>query len=207
MGNGYEFETNTKYNREENISMDVKLNKTCYSPLEIIEGNIILKGKKDKKEAKLSDTIVNIRLYEKQKYKYYKSKSNYQTHNFEIITVKVSESLNINKKTFNFTDFKGKDLNQGIIIPFQFQVPECASPSLYISDDSTTYIKHFLFVEFPSIKALKTNMIIVKNNIKLPLQKPLFVKKIFRKKKWLLDNRGFFIATVNLPSNAFAYSE
>jgi hypothetical protein len=50
-------------------------------------------------------------------------------------------------------------------------------------------------------------MIIVKNNIKLPLQKPLFVKKIFRKKKWLLDNRGFFIATVNLPSNAFAYSE
>jgi len=182
MGFGYEFETDKTNNREKNISMKVKLYKTCYSPWKIIEGNIIIKGKEDLKETNLSDTFMKMRLYEKQSYIYNISDYNYQTHKIESKTVEESEGKDINIKTFNFSDFKGKDLKHEIIIPFQFQVPENASPSLYISDDSTTYIKHYLFVDFPSIKAFKTNMIIVKNNIKLPLQKPLHVQKIFRKK-------------------------
>lgn len=207
-----EFENDEKYNKEENISMNVKLNKTCYSPGEFIEGKIILKEKKCIKETNLLVTSVNIRLYEKHEYSYITYKYNYQMKRDEPQSEKEEEIKNVNEKQYNFSEFKGKDLNQEIIIPFTFQIGENAFPSLYLYNDSA-FVKHYLRIDFPFIKAYKTKIIIIKNNKffspngQLTLQEPFSIQKTFNKKKWMFANKGFFMATVNLPSNAFSYSQ
>ena len=91
-----EFENNENYNKEENVSMNITLNKTCYSPGEFIEGFISLKGKKNINETNLSDTFVKMRLYEVHEYRYNIYKFN-QKNQLEIEVKDESEQKDINK--------------------------------------------------------------------------------------------------------------
>ena len=77
--------------------------------------------------------------------------------------------------------------------------------------NSSTFIKHYLCVEFPSIQAKKTTIIVIKNppyfsNYNRLYQSPAMCYKEIKKSK-LFFSQGSFTASLKLQKNAFAYDE
>ena len=156
---GYDFETDKKYNFEKNVSMIFELNKTCFSKGEIITGNIILSAKEGLIQTQLLNPYAVMTLEEKH---YYEYKEYYYDNSRKTTSSKNKEE--IENKTIlsipmDFSNFNGANILTGIQIPFQLKVPETAYPSCFF--ESTAYVKHFLILDFHSIQARKTNIIII----------------------------------------------
>ena len=207
---GYDFETDKKYNFENNVSMIFELNKTCFSKGEIITGNIILSAKEGLIQTQLLNPYAVMTLEEKH---YYEYKEYYYDNSRKTTSSKNKEE--IENKTIlsipmDFSNFNGANILTGIQIPFQLKVPETAYPSCFF--ESTAYVKHFLILDFHSIQARKTNIIIIKNNIYFSnynglLKAPIIYYKEITKYKYAFFNYGSFKATATLPKNIFSYNE
>lgn len=208
MGN--DFETDKNYNFEKNVSMIVELNKTCYSSGEIITGTIILSAKEGLIQTQLLNPYAMITLEEKHYYEY--TEMVYDYINKKSTSKKKIEQENkpLLSIPMDFSNFIGANILTGIQIPFQFKIPETAYPSCFF--DSTTYVKHFLILDFHSIGARKTNIIVIKNNIYFSnynglLKAPASYSKEITKYKYGFFNYGSFNATATLPKNIFSYNE
>ena len=207
---GYDFETDKNYNYEKNVSMSFELNKTCYSKGEIITGTIILSAKEGLAQTQLLNPYAMITLEEKHYYEYTEIFYDYINKRSSTKKKEEQENKTLLSIPMDFSNFNGANILTGIQIPFQLKVPETAYPSCFF--DSTTYVKHFLIIDFHSIDARKTNIIIIKNNIHFSnfnglLKTPALYSKEMKKYKYGFFNYGSFNATVTLPKNIFSYNE
>lgn len=206
---GYDFESDKKYNIEKFVSMTIQLNKTCYSPGEYVNGTIILKPKEGLQQPLLQDTNATLYLTEFFYYRYYESQYDPVKKRNESVAKDAEESIPLLTLPMNFSNFYNANIMTTVNIPFQIQIPMNCYPSCIF--DSTTYVKHYLAIDFPSIMAKKTEIIVIKNNSYFSkynglYQEPAVCYKETTKRK-LFVSQGSFSANLKLPRNTFSYDE
>ena len=151
MGNNNPYKN--KYNEEKEVKLDITLNKVCYLPGEQIIGNLYIQPKSGINETILNDTNVTIKIIQLQYYSYTEGSGEDER------TISGSDEKDILIENFDFVNFKGANILSGIKISFSIKIPLNIHASLIFNGD---YVKHYLFVEFPGIKAKRAIMIIIK---------------------------------------------
>ena len=201
MGNNNAFKT--KYNNEKEVKLDITLNKICYLPGEQITGNLDIQPKNGINETILNDTNATIKIIQLQYYSYTVGSGDDET------TISESDEKDILIQNFDFINFKGANILSGINISFSINIPLNVHASLIYYGN---YVKHFLLVDFPGIKAKRTIMIIIKrfekfsNENKL-LRIPANAFGDFYKKKKFSYKGGKVTCLLKLPKNRFYYFE
>ena len=196
---GYDFETDKEFNIEKNVSMTLELNKTCFSKGEYVYGSIILRPKEGLQQTLLTSPYATLYLTEYFYYKYTESQYDPAHKNNRYVTKVAEENIPLLTLPLNFSNFQNANIMTTITIPFQVQIPLNCYPSCIF--DSTSYVKHYLSIDFPSIQAKKTAIIIIKNNSHFStynglLQTPAVCFKETTKHK-LFFSQGSFTASIN----------
>jgi len=145
--------------------MNIELKKTCYSKGEIIQGNLYICAKNTPSPRVILNPFAEITLREHHYYEYNKSEYNSRKQQNEVVKVQEEENVILVNENLRFSNNNELNIANGYIIPFEIKVPIMAYPSCIF--DSTSYVKHYLSINFPSIYAKKTVVIIIKNNISI----------------------------------------
>lgn len=207
---GYDFDTDRNYNFENSVSMIIELGKTCFSPGEILNGGIILKPKESSLLKYLETPIATLYLTEHAYYTYSESEYNPRTGRNEYVSKVAEEYYPILNNPLNFSNFINADMSNTLKLPFSIQIPLRIYPSCYFS--SSTYVKHYLTIDFPSIGAKKSVIIVIKNpqyfsTYNHLYQSPAVCYKETTKHSMIFFSKGSFSASLKLEKNAFAYDE
>ena len=209
MGNENNLDFNFKYNYDSQVSLTITLSKICYSKGETVSGTMFLKTKPYLQETVLFNPQASISLVE------YRNSGDPEA-NFNIYYGGQSTKINSKDQKTYFTypldlaAYHGANLFVGINIDFFVLLPtECKSSCII---DDNTYIKHFIVIDFPSIRAKKSEPIIIKNNKYYTLenklyQSPIIAKLETSKHKYAIFNKGEIKASLTLPKNSFKYNE
>ena len=212
MGTEYQFEKDVKYNYESNISMKLEINKTCYSKGEILKGTLFLTPKSYLYQSQLLDPYVEIKLEEMHYFQYdEKVRNNDKKINPSTITEEEEENITVLSENLSFPNYRGLNITlDGLKIPFEVKIPQTAYPSCIF--ESTAFVRHFFSVNFPSIGAKKTLVIVIKNNIYFSayngkLKSPVFIQKEISKHTFIFFNSGSFKFSITIPKNFFSYEE
>lgn len=188
---------NPRFNKENNFSVIINLDKTCYFKGDVIKGNIILQPQDVvKKSLLLYPITANATLLE--------------IHNY-LNGGNVTEENILFKYPLKIQKFEGSEIINGKKIPFEFQIPDNVYPSLIIIDRNS-YIRHILVIDFSSIEVKKSIMIIIKNEQYYSpfnglYKSPIEVTHSTTKHKFALFYVGSISGKVKLEKNAFAYDE
>lgn len=145
-----------KYNFEKDIQLEIKLNKACYFPGELINGNLELKPKdsiKDSDFNNFNNTLALVKIIQIQWYWYTEG------YGEDEYTVTVSDESNIFEDNIDFINFKGANITLGLAIPFSIKIPFNVHLSCFIG---SYYVKHFISFDLPGIDANKILMIFIK---------------------------------------------
>ena len=206
MGNELiNLEDKNLYNYYSQISMNIFLSKTCYFRGEMINGHIFLIAKEELEDHNLKSPSATITLREVQHYELTPLDidiyDNQNQNNEEIVLLKYP---------INFSNIEGENLSLGIKIPFQCQIPENCLPTCVF--EPTSYISHFLDIEFTSIKAKKTSIIVIKNSNYFSIENnlykaPAIARLETSKHEYGIFSKGSFSASIKLPKNCFTYDE
>ena len=209
MGNQNDLDYNFKYNYDSQVALTINLSKICYSKGETISGSMFLKTKPYLQETILLNPQASISLEE------YSNYGDPET-DFDIYCGGSTTKINSKSKKTYFTysldlaAYHGANLFVGININFFVLLPtECRSSCII---DDNTYIKHFIVIDFPSIRAKKSEPIIIKNNKYYSLENKLYksptiAKLETSKHKYAIFNKGEIKASLTLAKNSFKYNE
>ena len=208
MGNKNDTEYNFKYNYDSQVSFIISLTKISYSKGETVTGTMFLKTKPYLQETILYNPQASISFIEFQH-------SGEQETDFDIYGSPSNNKLSKQEKIY-FTyplylfAYNGANLYAGVNINFFVNLPKECSSSCFI--DNNTYIKHFILIDFPTIRAKKSEAIIIKNTKYYTLENKLYKTPIISKletskHKYAVFNMGEIKATMTLSKNSFKYNE
>ena len=197
-------------NPENDISLDIELNKTCFSKDEYIYGIIVLTPKKNSIIKEFLNPYALISIQEKQNYEYLDS--SYDQENDEIKPTKksINEFKTLIKTQYNFSDYLNSSMFPCLKIQFRIKVPNNAYPSCLF--DKNTFVIHYLTIEFESLKAKKSEIIIIKNSPYFTkenglLKIPAVYKHILTKHKYVIFDCGYMEVKITLEKNICPYNE
>ena len=209
MGNNNDIDYNFKYNYDSQVSLTISLSKVCYSKGETISGAMYLKTKPYLQETILYNPQAEVSLIE------YQHSGEPET-DYNIYNESSNNKNKPKKEKIYFTypldlhAYNGANLFVGININFFVKLPEEMGSTCII--DNNTYIKHYLVINFPSIKAKKSEPIIIKNTKYYSFENKLYKSPVISKletskHKYAIFNMGEIKASLTLPKNSFKYSE
>ena len=208
MGNKNDTEYNFKYNYDSQVSFIISLTKISYSKGETVTGTMFLKTKPYLQETILYNPQASISFIEFQH-------SGEQETDFDIYGSPSNNKLSKKEKIYftyplNLFAYNGANLYAGVNINFFVNLPKECSSSCFI--DNNTYIKHFILIDFPTIRAKKSEAIIIKNTKYYTLENKLYKTPIISKletskHKYAVFNMGEIKATMTLSKNSFKYNE
>ena len=189
------------YNLEQDIMLNIILNKSCYFPGESINGYLNIQPKKGLKEIIFNDTSTIFTINQLQEYSY--------IIDCEEGPRAFKEDKDILVNRIDFINFKGANIASSINIPFSFQIPMNILPSIYVDGH---FIKHFICFELPGINAKRSINIIIKayqiytfeNKL---LKMPAIGFGDFYKKKKSEYKGGKVSCLLKIPKNSFNYLE
>ena len=197
-------------NPENDISLDIELNKTCFSKDEYIYGIIVLTPIKNSIIKKFLNPYALISIQEKQNYEYLDS--SYDQENDEIKPTKksINEFKTLIKTQYNFSNYLNSSMIPCLKIQFRIKVPNNAYPSCLF--DKNTFVIHYLTIEFESLKAKKSKIIIIKNSPYFTkenglLKIPAIYKHILTKHKYVIFDCGYMEVKITLKKNICPYNE
>ena len=197
-------------NPENDISLDIELNKTCFSKDEYIYGIIVLTPKINSFIKEFLNPYALISIQEKQNYEYLDS--SYDQENDEIKPTKksINEFKTLIKTQYNFSDYLNSSMIPCLKIQFRIKVPNNAYPSCLF--DKNTFVIHYLTIEFESLKAKKSEIIIIKNSPYFTkenglLKIPAIYKHILTKHKYVIFDCGYMEVKIALEKNICPYNE
>lgn len=208
MGNKNDTEYNFKYNYDSQVSFIISLTKISYSKGETVTGTMFLKTKPYLQETILYNPQASISFIEFQH-------SGEQETDFDIYGSPSNNKLSKQEKIYftyplNLFAYNGANLYAGVNVNFFVNLPKECSSSCFI--DNNTYIKHFILIDFPTIRAKKSEAIIIKNTKYYTLENKLYKTPIISKletskHKYAVFNMGEIKATMTLSKNSFKYNE
>ena len=197
-------------NPENDISLDIELNKTCFSKDEYIYGIIVLTPKINSFIKEFLNPYALISIQEKHNYEYLDS--SYDQENDEIKPTKksINEFKTLIKTQYNFSNYLNSSMIPCLKIQFRIKVPNNAYPSCLF--DKNTFVIHYLTIEFESLKAKKSEIIIIKNSPYFTkenglLKIPAIYKHILTKHKYVVFDCGYMEIKITLEKNICPYNE
>ena len=192
-----------KYNQENDVSLNISINKSCYDPGETISGYLDIQPKYNINQTIFNDTQAIFKITQLQQYDYSVGSGEDES------TIYVNEDSDIFTLDKHFDYFCGANILVGIKIPFSIQIPLEIQPTLYYSG---YYIKHFFSVELPGIKAKKSLIILIKEHKMYTIENkllkmPAFGFGDFYKKKKGEYKGGKVSCLLEIPKNSFTFNE
>ena len=139
------------FNEEENLSIIISLPKSCYYPGEMLSGKVILQVKTNKISSTFNFTNSIITINQYQQYEFY----------YDNILLTQKNKKNILTQPYHFKKYKDRSLLIPLSLPFNIYIPIDIAPTLLFEE--TSFIRHYLSIEFPQIKCKKTIGIIIQN--------------------------------------------
>jgi len=199
-----------KFNFENEVSLSIELEKTCFSQGELINGTIILTPKPNSTITELITPFAKVSFLEKQCYEFLET---YRENDSDIINPnrKLTKELKyLGLYSKDFSKYKNAKMIPNLKIPFQIKVPNNAYPSCFF--EKNAFVIHFLICEFESLKVKKSIPFIIKNNYYFSkennlLQIPAIYRKDITKYKFGLFSCGNFAVMVTLDKNICPYIE
>ena len=192
-----------QYNKENDVILNIILNKTCYFPGEFITGSLVIRPKIGLKETIFDNTSAIFNILQFQQYHYTVGSDEDEK------TIYIEDKTVILCLNIDFINFKGSNILTGINIPFSFQIPSNILPTVYFYG---YYIKHFICFELPGIKAKRSLMIIIKEFQSFTLENKLLRMPAigfgdFYKKRKSNYRGGKVSYLLKIPKNSFSYLE
>ena len=197
-------------NPENDISLDIELNKTCFSKGEYIYGIIVLTPKINSFIKEFLNPYALISIQEKHNYEYLDSSYDQEKDEIKPTKKSINEFKTLIKTQYNFSDYLNSSMIPCLKIQFRIKVPNNAYPSCLF--DKNTFVIHYLTIEFESLKAKKSEFIIIKNSPYFTkenglLKIPAVYKHILTKHKYVIFDCGYMEVKITLEKNICPYNE
>ena len=197
-------------NPENDISLDIELNKTCFSKDEYIYGIIVLTPKINSFIKEFLNPYALISIQEKHNYEYLDSSYDQEKDEIKPTKKSINEFKTLIKTQYNFSNYLNSSMIPCLKIQFRIKVPNNAYPSCLF--DKNTFVIHYLTIEFESLKAKKSEIIIIKNSPYFTkenglLKIPAVYKHILTKHKYVIFDCGYMEVKITLEKNICPYNE
>ena len=205
-----DFYLGDEFNYENDVSLSIELDKTCYSKCEKINGTLILSPKQNSTHTELVNPYAKFSFIEKQCYEFLETFYEKDRDIIKPTRKNIEEIKILGSYPMNFSKYEKSNMLPNLKIPFQIMIPINAYPSLI--SDKNTYILHFLTCELESLKVKKSIPFIIKNNpyftkenklLKIPYE----TKQLIGKHKFAIISCGNFEVKINLEKNICPYNE
>lgn len=187
------------FNEEENLAITIDIPKTCYYPGEVLSGKIILQAKTNKISTVFNfiNAIFTINQYEQ--YQFYQDN----------IVITQKNKKNVLTYPYRFKKYKNRSLLMPLSLPFAIQIPIDIAPTLLY--ENTSFIRHFLSIQFTQIKCKKSIGIIIQNRQKISLKKELLKSSIEKfndiQKSLIFQKKSKIAYLFKTYKNSYAYNE
>ena len=205
-----DFYLGDEFNYENDVSLSIELDKTCYSKGEKINGTLILSPEQNSSHTELVNPYAKFSFIEKQCYEFLETFYEKDRDIIKPTRKNIEEIKILGSYPMNFSKYEKSNMLPNLKIPFQIMIPINAYPSLI--SDKNTYILHFLTCELESLKVKKSIPFIIKNNpyftkenklLKIPYE----TKQLIGKHKFAIISCGNFEVKINLEKNICPYNE
>lgn len=205
-----DFYLGDEFNYENDVSLSIELDKTCYSKGEKINGTLILSPEQNSTHTVLVNPYAKFSFIEKQCYEFLETFYEKDRDIIKPTRKNIEEIKILGSYPMNFSKYEKSKMLPNLKIPFQIMIPINAYPSLI--SDKNTYILHFLTCELESLKVKKSVPFIIKNNpyftkenklLKIPYE----TKQLIGKHKFAIISCGNFEVKINLEKNICPYNE
>ena len=205
-----DFYLGDEFNYENDVSLSIELDKTCYSKGEKINGTLILIPEQNSTHTELVNPYAKFSVIEKQCYEFLETFYEKDRDIIKPTRKNIEEIKILGSYPMNFSKYEKSKMLPNLKIPFQIMIPINAYPSLM--SDKNTYILHFLTCELESLKVKKSVPFIIKNNpyftkenklLKIPYE----TKQLIGKHKFAIISCGNFEVKINLEKNICPYNE
>ena len=205
-----DFYLGDEFNYENDVSLSIELDKTCYSKGEKINGTLILSPEQNSTHTELVNPYAKFSFIEKQCYEFLETFYEKDRDIIKPTRKNIEEIKILGSYPMNFSKYEKSNMLPNLKIPFQIIIPINAYPSLI--SDKNTYILHFLTCELESLKVKKSIPFIIKNNpyftkenklLKIPYE----TKQLIGKHKFAIISCGNFEVKINLEKNICPYNE
>ena len=205
-----DFYLGDEFNYENDVSLSIELDKTCYSKGEKINGTLILSPEQNSTHTELVNPYAKFSFIEKQCYEFLETFYEKDRDIIKPTRKNIEEIKILGSYPMNFSKYEKSKMLPNLKIPFQIMIPINAYPSLI--SDKNTYILHFLTCELESFKVKKSVPFIIKNNpyftkenklLKIPYE----TKQLIGKHKFAIISCGNFEVKINLEKNICPYNE
>lgn len=205
-----DFYLGDEFNYENDVSLSIELDKTCYSKDEKINGTLILIPEQNSTHTELVNPYAKFSFIEKQCYEFLETFYEKDRDIIKPTRKNIEEIKILGSYPMNFSKYEKSNMLPNLKIPFQIIIPANAYPSLI--SDKNTYILHFLTCELESLKVKKFIPFIIKNNpyftkenklLKIPYE----TKQLIGKHKFAIISCGNFEVKINLEKNICPYNE
>ena len=205
-----DFYLGDEFNYENDVSLSIELDKTCYSKGEKINGTLILSPEQNSAHTELVNPYAKFSFIEKQCYEFLETFYEKDRDIIKPTRKNIEEIKILGSYPMNFSKYEKSKMLPNLKIPFQIMIPINAYPSLI--SDKNTYILHFLTCEIESLKVKKSIPFIIKNNpyftkenklLKIPYE----TKQLIGKHKFAIISCGNFEVKINLEKNICPYNE
>jgi hypothetical protein len=205
-----DFYLGDEFNYENDVSLSIELDKTCYSKGEKINGTLILSPEQNSAHTELVNPYAKFSFIEKQCYEFLEIFYEKDRDIIKPTRKNIEEIKILGSYPMNFSKYEKSNMLPNLKIPFQIIIPINAYPSLI--SDKNTYILHFLTCELESLKVKKSIPFIIKNNpyftkenklLKIPYE----TKQLIGKHKFAIFSCGNFEVKINLEKNICPYNE
>ena len=205
-----DFYLGDEFNYENDVSLSIELDKTCYSKGEKINGTLILSPEQNSTHTELVNPYAKFSFIEKQCYEFLETFYEKDRDIIKPTRKNIEEIKILGSYPMNFSKYEKSKMLPNLKIPFQIMIPINAYPSLI--SDKNTYILHFLTCELESLKVKKSVPFIIKNNpyftkenklLKIPYE----TKQLIGKHKFAIISCGNFEVKINLEKNICPYNE
>ena len=205
-----DFYLGDEFNYENDVSLSIELDKTCYSKGEKINGTLILNPEQNSTHTELVNPYAKFSFIEKQCYEFLETFYEKDRDIIKPTRKNIEEIKILGSYPMNFSKYEKSNMLPNLKIPFQIIIPINTYPSLI--SDKNTYILHFLTCELESLKVKKSVPFIIKNNpyftkenklLKIPYE----TKQLIGKHKFAIISCGNFEVKINLEKNICPYNE
>ena len=202
---------------EKKISINISIEKITFFPGEEVKGFIYIKGKPILTNPLLLYSLVSVSLSQIYYYEYDLESKIETDEGQEKLKIKLPFIDKIREKekqilystVFNYQQFLGFNIMNGLQLPFQLILPKNLDPTFYYQN---SYIRHILTFDFLGLESKNSIGLVIKNPRYFSLEnqslkEPLSVFKDMTKTKMLFFNQGKIATYITSKSNSYKYGE
>ena len=202
---------------EKKLSINISVEKIIYFPGDEIKGFVYIQGKGTLTNPLFIYSLVKVSISQIYYYEYdveTKIESDLGEEKFKlkipfVDKVKEKETQIIYSTMFNYSQYLGTNLIDGLKLPFQIILPNNIEPTFYFKN---TYIRHILTFDFYEYESKTSISFIIKNPRFFSLEnkslkEPLTVFKDMTKSKFIFFSQGKIAVYITSKSNSYKYGD